>query len=555
MRENVWVFVCAICLPFVYLGWQFASNDYSQGLDFYLQEHFDDLWETRWQDVFVASWEWFSSLRIVFLFLFVPAFLLWIDRCIKRKRSLVTPMAATAILMFICWLPSEIVRHLPALNPSEIGAHPSSFAQWVYLGLVMTSLSILPFSAWLIRRVSVLDRYVTVSFLAPLGVCLAAFIGIWLINDFSDNSAEFSQGEAELFTVLQFYLHQFPQIFVTLLPISCLLAVLYTLARMSRHNEIVAMLSSGRGLVRILMPMFVVAGLLAFVSLTLNFRLAPHALAQKEAAIEAISDQEKSKRMHRYLFTDRVYVDSETKRIWFIGRYPADYRPGESLRFVYVVQLDETNRARRAIYSDNVKWHPIKDASNTHKSYWRFDRATVWERQKDNRFVLQGYGSGRNAFYAFDWPENPYLLGTAGLRASDASIPEILTYLRSANQLKPEEKREWMLTMHSLIANSFTCFVVVLFAAPLGVVIGRRGVLTGVTFSAIAFFGQMFCSGLLGALGSSGALPPMIAAWGTNLLLLFLGISLLYLRQKNRELPNWKVGKVLKSLDSEPKRA
>ncbi len=50
----------------------------------------------------------------------------------------------------------------------------------------------------------------------------------------------------KLKTLAFFYLTQFPQILVICLPYSLLLALLYSLSRMSRSNEIISMLTAGQ---------------------------------------------------------------------------------------------------------------------------------------------------------------------------------------------------------------------------------------------------------------------------------------------------------------------
>ena len=82
-----------------------------------------------------------------------------------------------------------------------------------------------------------------------------------------------------------------------------------------------------------------------------------------------------------------------------------------------------------------------------------------------------------------------------------------------------------------------SCLVMVLIAAPLGIVYSRRGVLGGVAASIIIFALIYFLSGSLVAAGQAGILPPFLAAWGTNFIFGGVGAVLLWARAKNRELP------------------
>jgi lipopolysaccharide export system permease protein len=105
---------------------------------------------------------------------------------------------------------------------------------------------------------SLLDRYLFRNFAEPFLLALGAFLGVWLIFDLSAHGADFFKNGAALAQVCTFYLLQLPQVLLLALPISILLALLFCCSRMSRSNEIISMLSSGRSLGRVLLPLFLV---------------------------------------------------------------------------------------------------------------------------------------------------------------------------------------------------------------------------------------------------------------------------------------------------------
>ena len=102
-----------------------------------------------------------------------------------------------------------------------------------------------------------LDRYVIRNFLQAYIYCIAGFISIWLIFDISDNISTLLDERVGLILAVKYYLTQVPQVFIILLPVSLLLALLFSLGRMSRANEIVSMLTAGVSLLRVLLPLIV----------------------------------------------------------------------------------------------------------------------------------------------------------------------------------------------------------------------------------------------------------------------------------------------------------
>src|SRR4051812_22096921 len=96
----------------------------------------------------------------------------------------------------------------------------------------------------------ILDRYVLRNFLEPFLICLGGFIAIWLVFDLYDNGQEFIEYHVPLKTVGKFYLSQVPAVILLALPVGMLLALLFSLSKMSRHNEVISMLTAGRSLWR-----------------------------------------------------------------------------------------------------------------------------------------------------------------------------------------------------------------------------------------------------------------------------------------------------------------
>ena len=131
-------------------------------------------------------------------------------------------------------------------------------------------------------RMRLLDRYIVRNFLQPYVYCILGFLSIWLIFDISDNSAQIFDARTPLAAVLRFYAGQIPQVLVILLPVSLLLALLFSLGRMSRANEIVSMLTAGVSVPRVTLPLLLIGLLTTGVTLALNYSLAAHAELARE---------------------------------------------------------------------------------------------------------------------------------------------------------------------------------------------------------------------------------------------------------------------------------
>src|SRR5207249_9699103 len=102
------------------------------------------------------------------------------------------------------------------------------------------------------------------------------------IFDVSDNISTFIDEHFGFALTFRYYATQVPEVFIILLPVSLLLALLFSLGRMSRANEIVSMLTAGVSIPRVLAPLIGMGLLTVAASFALNYSLAPHAEMAKK---------------------------------------------------------------------------------------------------------------------------------------------------------------------------------------------------------------------------------------------------------------------------------
>jgi lipopolysaccharide export LptBFGC system permease protein LptF len=88
-----------------------------------------------------------------------------------------------------------------------------------------------------------------------------------------------------------------------------------------------------------------------------------------------------------------------------------------------------------------------------------------------------------------------------------------------------------------IFAEPLTCLVMILIAAPLGIVYSRRGVMGGVTGAIVIFAFMYLMRGTVIALGHIDQISPFWAAWSTNFVIAAIGLVLLWFRGQNREIP------------------
>jgi LPS export ABC transporter permease LptG len=365
-----------------------------------------------------------------------------------------------------------------------------------------------------------LDRYILHHFLQAYIYCIAGFISIWFIFDVSDNISNFLDQRVSRMLILDYYFTQVPQILVILLPVALLLALLFSLGRMSRSNEIVSMLTAGVSLPRILAPLLLAALLTTGASTFLNYSLAPHA----EYAQKKLLEDSQSRRQQLGLVA-QIFRNRTDNRTWFIQQF----HPGQNLfKTLHIIQQDENDNIVVNYIATNAVYHP-----ETHA--WELRQVkVVYYDEAGNVTRTIPY---TESLMITDWSETPFRLTSANARPEYLSVPELRDYLQFNSDFPPTLLAPFATHLKYRIALPWTCFVVALIAAPLGVGYSRRGILSSVAAAIILVFAMNFVTHLFLALGEGARIPTWAAAWTPNLIFGFLGLMLLYFRATNREPP------------------
>lgn len=111
-----------------------------------------------------------------------------------------------------------------------------------------------------------LDRHLLRELLTPLAVCLCGFTLFWVAFDLLNELERFRRAGLGLAGVVRYYAVGMPELLNTILPVTLLLALLYTVTGLSKNNELTAMRSAGISLWRIIVP-YLGVGLAASLSL------------------------------------------------------------------------------------------------------------------------------------------------------------------------------------------------------------------------------------------------------------------------------------------------
>jgi len=372
-----------------------------------------------------------------------------------------------------------------------------------------------------------LDRYVLQNFVIPFLYSTCGFLAIWLVFDLSGNGHDFIEAHVKPATLAYFYLTQFPQILVICLPVGLLLALLYSLSRMSRANEIISMLTAGQSVLRVILPLFVFGLCTALFSLALNYQLAPHSDQMRKILMDRITKgRERADVVDQQLFRNR-----QDARTWFAE---AIEKKHNTLRGVDIRQQDADGDVVTTWLADRAVFNPADKS-------WTLTRGKQVNFDKQDNILGEDDSWLRGSKRITGWSETVWRIVSTNDDPQDLSVPELKEYLTNNGDFPHARLAPFRTHFWYRWAVPFQCLVVIFIAAPLGIVYSRRGVLTGVASSIFIFAAMGFIEKLFLALGKGDRIPAIVAAWSSDIVFALVGCFLLYLRSNNRELPRLKL--------------
>lgn len=385
---------------------------------------------------------------------------------------------------------------------------------------ILIVLCFLPWIAAVIYSLgSTFDRYLARQFISIFLICLAALFAIWLLLDLNDNLGDFKGSANKTKSVLLFYLYRTPAILLVILPYTLLLALIYVLGKFSKSNEIIAMVQSGAGIIRVSAPLVLAGFWCSVLLLGLNYHWAPHAEGMRDALIA------EARGLPVVQAKNVLYRDPESHRLWMVGTFPVNFQKGLPLTDVEVTTIREDQTLKTRMSSPSA----VYDRSSRQ---WTFENPLI------ARFTAgeaPAFEQMAEPLVRKKWGETPSQIIKPGLAVEYLGIPELSTWLASPMAMQTTSNRPAYLTQwHYRWALPITCLVTVLLAAPLSIHFARRGAGSGIFLAIVLSVLMIFFSSITLALGEAAIVPPLLAAWLPNIIFALVGLYLYHRRVTGR---------------------
>jgi lipopolysaccharide export system permease protein len=282
------------------------------------------------------------------------------------------------------------------------------------------------------------------------------------------------------------------------MPACVLLAALITFGLFSRNHEIVAMKANGISLYRIARPVLAFALVVCGLNFLLNEYVTPAANWKAEQI---------------------VYAEIQKNKEWGSFKQNQIWYKSENAIYNFKLFVAAENRLKGVTINYLDPQFQLSMRIDAKEAIWKDDR---WELRDVLRTTFAGKEFPqfeRLPSLAVDIAEKPEDFRVVQKSADQMGFRELRNFIRKLRQEGYDSTR-YETDLHSKIAFVFVSLIVAL----IGVVFPMRsersgGIAWGIGIGIIVGFSYYIVFSFGKSLGSSGTLPPVVAAWAANVIL------------------------------------
>lgn len=351
--------------------------------------------------------------------------------------------------------------------------------------------------------IRLLDRYVGFQYLRTFTLLVLGLPLLFVITDLTDNLDTYVDRGLSMSTVALSYVYQLPLFITYAFPIAALVATVFTIGGMTGHLEIGAAKAAGISFYRILAPIVVIAAVLSVVALGLG-ELVPVTNGKRA---ELMGDTRSR------VTTLRTSFVFQTEHSGVLSVRRLDPGIGEMTGVVL----------ERKAAGETPGLHGVAEMGRwTAKEGWKLERGYLRVLAED----------GEERSFSFVGLGLPQLRETPDELLAEPKKPEEMRYAEMTRFIRAIERsggdaRPLVVERAQKIALPLAVFVIVLFGAPLSTSSQRGGAAYGIGLSLVVTLVYLLLFRVMRALGESGAVEPVLAAWVPNAIFLVAGLFLL----------------------------
>ncbi|MDI6733523.1 MAG: LptF/LptG family permease [Planctomycetota bacterium] len=365
-----------------------------------------------------------------------------------------------------------------------------------------------------------LDYYILKSFLFAFIIAVLCLSGLYIVIHFFTNLFDFTEltQQSVFLFIPYYYLIRLPVILYKLLPIIVLIALMITISRLSKIGELIAMMASGIGIHRIVIPILIA---ILFIVGTMYF--ADEVFTPYLGKYISLSDKIlKSEGSERFLIRQTSQAESagdssmEAPRVarhqFTIKKY--NYVKHQ-MNNIWVNEYDGTNNLIAQIVAERALWSVKKDRQG-----WLLHHGIAYH------YDEKGFRS--SAPHVFS--DESYLLKSELTPDSIEKIESTFSYMNSTqlkNILRSQPDNSLLkVQYYSRMTSPLSVLILVFLGLPFALGGGKRGTITGIGICLILSLGFFIIKTFFESMGNKGIINPFLSVTIPLIIFAIIGIIL-----------------------------
>lgn len=364
-----------------------------------------------------------------------------------------------------------------------------------------------------LENIKLLDRFILSQVIEVfiMGVCIFTSI-IFASDTFITLIKQIAMFGIPFSVAFRIVILNLPSIIVMTIPLGVLLATVMTLNKLSLSSEITVLRSCGIGLNRIAKPIFVFAILMSVCCFVVNESIVPVMSKQaKDLALWSFSQKNIPEGKENFVFKE-LNDSNGLKRLFYVGSCHH-----KKLNNVTVLDTskDDTIQILQAV------------EGTTNADGWNFGKGAIYTVSNDGKILNTSLFDKFNIRFAVDLSKelNKNV-------SKEMNFTELVKYIHSQKFTNDKDGRKQRNSLYielfDKIALPLTTVALVLIGVPLSITPPRVRYNRGFLFSILIIFTYYLIRALSISFGKSDVLPPFLAAWMPNIILMLLGSVMYY---------------------------
>jgi len=353
----------------------------------------------------------------------------------------------------------------------------------------------------------IINKYLLKEIVKIFFIVLTLVIGVFIAVDYLGTMDEFIHSGISLYRALVYVLLKTPFVVTQCVPVALLLSTLIVFGLMSKNNEIVILKSSGISVYYLLRPVMLFGLIFSVVLVFLSEIAVPITMTESNA----IKHKEIRKDYPFTLKGENIWIKGERKIVHIKYFHPAE-------KMIFGVTCN--------FFNENFKMIKRIDAEkgNFKNGKWVLHSLMMQVLDESSGDYIISFHDTVSETLDF-FPED---LQKAVKKSEEMNFKELLGYIRKVEG-EGYDAVTYRVDLYAKTAYPFICLIMVLIGTGLT---ARGKLVKGLPGSiaiglVIAFF-YWVCYSFCLSLGYGELLPPVVAAWATNIVFLCIGsLSLL----------------------------